>query len=302
MLISFLISLLMLQQGIISSAVSQPAVVNEAIKFEQIRNFPQSLGIKITAKSALVVDADTGQVLFQKNSRQVLPIASLTKLMTALIVLDSNPDFQREVVYSSEDNIKPMVSQSKIEPVQIKFEDGEKIKINDLFASILIKSANNAARTLVKQFGNQFFVDKMNQKAKELGMTKTVFTEPTGLDPNNISTVEDLAKLVKVIAEKPQITKLLVTKFYSFQTKNKNGKIKFYQIKNVNKLLNSFIKVEAAKTGYLDEAGYCFAGLVEYNKRKLIIVLLGSQTEKDRIQEVKGLIYWASSQKYNYSN
>jgi D-alanyl-D-alanine carboxypeptidase len=325
---SFLTILLTLSQIITPVAINQPKVVNEAIKFEQIKNFPQSLGIKITAKSALVIDADSGQILFQKNSQQVLPIASLTKLMTALVLLDLNPDWQKEVEYSAEDYVFLEPSQSKIEPAQLKFEVGEKIKIKDLFAAALIKSANNAVKTLVRHSQAQInppgqtgalarrspqgeggsspresafspresaFIEKMNQKAKELGMTKTVFVEPTGIDFKNVSTAEDLAKLIKVVSEKLEIIKFLTQKTYQFSTYTKNGQSKFYQIKNTNKLLDSFIKIKAAKTGYLDEAGYCFAGLIEYNKRKLIVVLLGSQSEENRIQEVKGLTYWATT-------
>ncbi|MGB9609230.1 MAG: D-alanyl-D-alanine carboxypeptidase family protein [Patescibacteria group bacterium] len=294
MLLAFLISLLALQQNIVSPAISQPAIVNEAIKFEEIKNFPQSLGIKITAKSALVVDAETDRILFQKNSQQVLPIASLTKLMTALIILDSKPNWQKEVEYLADDFVSTELGQSKLEPAQLKFEVGEKIKIKDLFAATLIKSANNAVKALVRQFGNQIFVEEMNRKAKEIGMTRTVFIEPTGIDFKNVSTAEDLAKLIKFISEKTEIAKLSTTKIYKFSTRDKNGQNKFYQIKNINKLLDSFIKIKMAKTGYLDEAGYCFAGLVEYNKKKLIIILLGSQSEKERWQEVKGLAWWVT--------
>lgn len=292
-MLSILIGLLALFPTILP-VTNQPAIVNEAIKFEQIKNFPQSLGIKITAKSAIVIEVDGDRVLFQKNSQQILPIASLTKLMTALTVLDFNLDWQKEAEYTAEDNIEPTPSQSNIEPSQIKFDIAEKIKIKDLLAASLIKSANNAVMALVRQIGNKIFIEQMNQRTAKMGMLNTKFVEPTGLDPNNVSTAEDLAKLIKAVSNKQEIAQLLSTINYNFETKNKNDNLKIYQLKNINKLLNSFLKIKAAKTGYLDEAGYCFAGLVEYNKRKLIIVLLGSQSEQDRIQEIKGLAWWAS--------
>ena len=149
--------------------------------------------------------------------------------------------------------------------------------------------------TLPYPGGTTTFLAAMNQKAAELGMLRTRFADSTGLSSQNVSTAEDLIKLVKVISEKPEIIKLLTTKIYEFSAHNKNSQDKLYQIKNTNKLLDSFIKIKAAKTGYLDEAGYCFAGLLEYNKRKLIVVLLGSQSEKDRLQEVKGLAWWAAT-------
>lgn len=215
-----------------------------------------------------------------------------------MIILDSSPDWQKEVEYIFQDNIALTDKQSDIEPSQIKFAIGEKIKIKDLFAAGLIRSANNAIKTLARQINfccNQTFIDKMNQKAKELGMINTLFIEPTGLSPKNISTAEDLAKLIQIISEKSEIAKLLSTEIYSFQAQDKNNQIKLYQLKNNNKLLNSFLKIKAAKTGYLDEAGYCFAGILEYNKKKLAVILLGSQSEKDRLQEVKGLAWWAAT-------
>ena len=285
-------------------ALSQPAhlpqtnIVNEAIKIEQVQNSSQSLGIKITAKSALVIDAESNKIVFQKNSQEALPIASLTKLMTALLVSDLHPDWQVEAEYINEDNVTSTISQSNKEPSQINFKPGEKIKIENLLASGLIRSANNAIKTLVRQTNSgeeKHFVERMNQRAQELGMRKTLYVEPTGLNPENVSTADDLVRLMQQIGKKPEITKFLSLRYYSFKTTDSDGRTKFYQIRNTNKLFGSFIKVLAAKTGYLDEAGYCFAGTVEYNKKKFIIVLLGSQSEKDRLQEVKGLAWWAAN-------
>lgn len=285
-------------------ALSQPAhlpqtnVVNEAIKIEQVQNSSQSLGIKITAKSALVVDAESNKIVFQKNSQEILPIASLTKLMTALLVSDLHPDWQVEAEYVNEDNVTSTISQSNKEPSQINFKPGEKIKIENLLASGLIRSANNAIKTLVRYTNSgeeKHFVERMNQRTQELGMLKTLYVEPTGLDSQNVSTAEDLVKLMQQIGKKPEITKFLSVRYYSFKTADSDGRIRFYQIRNANKLFGSFVKVVAAKTGYLDEADYCFAGTVEYNKKKFIIVLLGSQSETDRLQEVKGLAWWAAN-------
>ncbi len=297
MLLFFLTSLLTLNSLFVHQP-PLPAVINEAIGFEQVYNSPKSLGIELTAKSALVMAWPSAKILFKKNVDQPLPIASLTKLMTALVFLDSAPDWQKVVEYNLEDTIPLQEEQKFLEPSQIAFQNKEKIKLKDLFNAALIKSANNAIKCLVRQTSfccGHNFVELMNQKAQELGMSKTIFVEPTGLNPSNLSTADDLSKLVLAANSRKEITDVLVNKDYKFETELNQQK-KFYLIKNTNKSLNSFLKILVGKTGYLNEAGYCFAGLTEYNKKDFMVILLGSQSDQDRLQEIKGLTVWAAEQ------
>jgi D-alanyl-D-alanine carboxypeptidase len=254
---------------------------------KEIGNF-LDLKPEITATSALVVDLETERVLFQKNPEKVLPIASLTKLITSLVLIDLNIPFEKELKYSIKDTIK--YSKGETPPAQIYFRNNERIKIKDLLAASLIVSANNTIKTLLREIKIDF-VKRMNQKAKELEMNNSFFVEPTGLDPKNVSTANDLVKLIKAINKEEKIRKLLESSSISFFT-NLNGKKKFYLLKNKNKILNDF-NILIGKTGYTEEAGYCFAGIVEYNKRKFIVILLGSKNKNTRNEEIKSLVFWA---------
>lgn len=295
MLLFFLTTLFTLN-SVVHLPIAHSVVINEAINLEQVQQFPKSLGIELTAKSALVMDADSGKIIFQKNIDQPLPIASLTKLMSALVFLNTNPDWQKVAVYSAQDNIPPKEQQQELDPSQIIFRDSEQIKISDLFTAALVKSANNATNTLVRQTpfccGNSF-VGQMNKTAQTLNMKQTNFTEPTGLSSKNVSSARDLSQLILAIKAKKEISDALSRKTYTFYTIFNKQSI-LHRVNNTNKLLDSFLQTRLAKTGYLIEAGYCYAGLVTYQKDNFVVIVLAAHTEKDRQQEVKGLAVWAA--------
>lgn len=258
--------------------------------------YPYSFGLKTTAWSILVADSIGEKIIFQRSPQKILPIASLTKLMTILVFSELNPDLEKMIEIKSEDEIKE-ANFNLLAPSKISFVVGEKVRLNDLLAASLVKSANNAVKALVRSTGlsQEEFVKLMNRRAESLAMNSTFFVEPTGLDPGNHSTAEDLAKLARAAFNNLSIQQLSTTKIYNFKTTLPDGQSKKYQIRNINKLLNSFLKIIGAKTGYLEEAGYCFAGLLEYNNKKVIVIILGSQSEKDRLQEIKGLTWWAGT-------
>lgn len=249
----------------------------------------RSLGIKTTGRSVLIVDQQSEEKIFQKNPNQSLPIASLTKLMTALVFLEKDKgDWERLV------EIKP---EDATQASRVAFNVGERVKVRDLFYASLIKSANNTTKALVRTAiinEDKNFVDLMNEEVKKLGMNQTVFVEPTGLDPNNKSTASDLVKLVKAAFSRPEIVNALQRPSYILKTKKPNGQDAYYKIYNTNKLLNRFVELVGAKTGYLEEADYCYAGVFKVAERDFIIVILGSASESDRLQEVKGLIWWVN--------
>jgi D-alanyl-D-alanine carboxypeptidase len=247
----------------------------------------RSLGIFTTARAAIVIDEDSGTVLFEKNSKEKLPIASLTKLMTALVFLETNPDWEKEIKLLKEEEKEGSILYARA---------GEKVKVKDLFNMMLVGSVNNAALALVRSTGlsQEDFVKKMNEKAKDLEMHDTFFVDPTGLEPANTSTVSDLARLVVQAFQREEIQKATTLSEYVFKTAN--GKT--YYIKNTNELLLSFLnkppyKIIGGKTGYLDEAKYCLALETERDGHRIISVVLGSDTLYDRFQESKGLIVWA---------
>ncbi|MCX6741386.1 MAG: serine hydrolase [Candidatus Parcubacteria bacterium] len=295
MLLFFLTSLFALN-SVVHLPIAQSAVINEAINLEQVQQFPKSLGIALTAKSALVMNADSGKIVFQKNIDQPLPIASLTKLMSALVFINTNSDWQKTVIYSVQDNIPPKERQQDLEPSQIVFHDGEQIKISDLFTAALVKSANNAINALARQTsfccGNSF-VGQMSKTAQTLNMKQTSFVEPTGLSLQDVSSARDLSQLILAVKDKKEISDALSRRTYTFYTIFNKQSI-FHRVNTTNQLLDSFLQTKLAKTGYLDEAGYCFAGLVSYQKNNFVVIVLGAHSEHDRQQEVKGLTVWAA--------
>lgn len=259
-----------------------------------------SLGPKLTAKSALVVDFESGDILFEKNSNEILPIASITKLMTALVFLDKNTkSWDGKVIVMEDDLIKSTGNGGdEIQPAQLNIKVGDELNVKDIFYSGLIKSANNASKILARLAPNccgRTFPDLMNQKAKSLGMLNTYFVEPTGLNPSNRSNAQDLSKLIREVFSKEEIKEALSHQIYDIRMK-RQGAFYVQRLYNTDELLTSFISIEGAKTGYLEESGYCLAGLSNYLDKKLIVIILGAETNEDRFQEAKSLIWWTAQQ------
>lgn len=250
-----------------------------------------SLGMAITAHSAIVIDKETEQILWQKNPEEARSVASLTKLLTALVFLDNNPGWE-EVVTIQQSDYR--------EGGRIRVYQGEEISIRDLFNTMLIVSSNNATVALVRSTGlsEEEFVVAMNQKAQELGMIQSVFLEPTGLEPDNISTASDIIKLAKAAFNQEEIRWATSQKQYTYSILNAP---RSYSLDNTNKLLNSYLKILAGKTGYLEESGYCLVSEVKGpEEQEIIIAILDSQSETDRFQDLKALAQWAFDN-YNWN-
>lgn len=269
---------------------TQPNETNEANPISLNQGGGESEEIEITAKSVLVVDKESSQVLFEKNSSEVLPVASLTKLMSALVFLEIGPEWEKPVIIQEEDEVE--------EGSRLKVEIGEKLKTKDLFYSMLIASHNNSVKALVRSARiccEKIFVQKMNAKAKDFGMTNTHFVDPTGLGPANTSTADDLAKLVSYAFENEEIRQAVTKREHVFTTLDEEPRT--IKIRNTNDLLGSFLngqdyQVVGGKTGYLDESGYCLALEVSYNNHNIIVVLLGAELKETRWQETKELVTW----------
>ncbi len=312
-MLSFILSLLLILN--LSSTLNQAVYLDKIAEIkpdESSRVFPYSLGPKLTSRSALAFDAETGAVLFEKDADLVLPIASITKLMTALVFLENNTKKWNETVrVELGDLVEETNIENDIEPAGLAIKPGNILTIKDIFYGGLIKSANNAMKILARLVENgelsaqaglpeagvdkKTFVDLMNEKAASLKMINTHFVEPTGLDSDNRSTVRDLAKLIVASLEKEEIKQALNTNFYNVLIGESNGVKTYQRIYNTNKLLNTFIDLVGAKTGYLRESGYCFAGLSDYHGRRTVVVILGAVSDKDRFQEAKSLIWWSAN-------
>lgn len=235
----------------------------------------------LTAESAIAVESKIqgdDKILYKKNSYLRLPIASLTKLMTAVVSIE-NYDLSQKVIIS-----KNATSQ---EGEQGALKAGAEITMNDLIYIMLIESSNQAAYALSEGMDKFDFVRLMNNKARELKMESTFFTEPTGLLPENVSTSEDLVKLSKYILNKhPEIAEISRLKEYDLPNYGK--------LENTDQLLGELPAVVASKTGFTVEAGGCLMLLLNNSEADsyLIYIVLGTP---DRFSEMKKMIEWINT-------
>lgn len=246
---------------------------------------PQNLGLEISAASALTIDVRSGKILFEKKPTSVRSVASITKLMTVLVFLDTQPDLEQEFSLTSAD----LTVGSKL---NLLF--GEKTSLKNILALALINSDNNATLALVRSTGlsSDEFVKKMNLKAQELNLTETVFNEPVGLSSENKSNVASVAKLLSQALANEIIADLLQQKSYTFKSLlNKN-----HTIKNTNLLLGAYVYSLGGKTGFTEEANYCFTGKFKLkNNAEVITVVLGSETNEKRFQDTKAMLHWVET-------
>lgn len=269
----------LLNPGQTNAAISQDTFYISANAYPQEK--PTAIAPVIEAKAVLSIDLETGKVLYSQSPSQQLPMASLTKLMTALIILEeSSPD----------DIVTVNKIATQIEPSKMNLVTGEKITIKDLLKGIFIKSANDAAVALALHSSPSVeeFAAKMNGKAKALGLNSTHFVNPDGLDADtHYSTAEDLAVLARAVYKYELIQKIVILK--EADVSSVDGRFT-HELKTTNDLLGSYLNVLGLKTGTTDEAGQCLITIVENeNGNKILNVMLGSPA---RFQETKILSQW----------
>jgi D-alanyl-D-alanine carboxypeptidase len=259
----------------------------------QISNGPQRvytdyLDIIISATSAIAVDAQSGKILYKKNEKEILPLASITKLMTALVFLDYNPGWQTEWFVIPDDRRGGGIDY---------LNTGEILTLNNLFKTTLIVSDNDAAVALSRATGMNLenFVNQMNVKAKQIGLKNTRFTDPTGLNWSNQSTAEDVVKLLDYALKNEIIAKTTGTAYYEFEAKNQD-KTRTVKLKNTDSLLNGYLNVLGGKTGTMD-ASFCSLTVKIKGESggDIIVVALNSQSNSQRFQDVKAIADWVFS-------
>ncbi len=265
---------------------------NVAVSVEQQapkRIYTDYLDVKISAQSALAVDVKSGKVLYKKNHDDLRSIGSITKLMSALVFLDQNPNWQNNFSIKETDRRSGNI---------IYINIGEILTIKDLFYEGLVVSDNDAIMALVRSTGltETEFVRLMNQKADEMGLKNTKFTDPTGLDFGNKSTASDLARFLNIALENPAIAKATSMTDYEFDVsweQNSKEKTRTIKVKNTDLLLKSYLKVMGGKTGHLEEAGYCVATKIKGEaEQEIIVIVLGSDSNFNRFQDVKAITDW----------
>jgi len=236
---------------------------------------------RLHVKAAYVVDEATGRVLFQKNPEQVMPIASLTKLVTAMVLLDTEPDWERTVEVLPED-----VKNSSRSHIRAR----EEITIRDLIHASIMSSDNVATKTLARTCGltSDEFVRRMNAKAVSLGLTGTRFVEPTGLSEQNVATAEGVALLLNAAVSNPIVSAIMQKQSYSFVSNRKT-----HNLVNTNRLLRSKWRITGGKTGFINEAGYCLVTSVETPTGAAVTaVVLGAPSNALRFAEARRILDW----------
>jgi len=246
----------------------------------------QTRKVVLRSASALVQDAQTGEIVFDKNSDAVVPIASITKLMSAMVVLDRGLDLEQRVVLSRDDIDTLKGSRSRL-------RTGAALTRSELLLLALMASENRAAAALGRTYpgGIGAFVAAMNAKAAQLGMTDSRFVEPTGLSPANVSSARDLAKLVQAAHGYPLIRE--------YSTREKATVIAFgrpLRFRNTNGLVRSSQwEIGLSKTGYISEAGRGLVMRVRLASKDLIVVLLDSWGKYSRIGDANRIRRWLES-------
>jgi len=249
----------------------------------------ENVGVKLTASNFIIQDVESNKILYGKNFEDQVPIASVTKLMTALVFLQTDPDWERQIELKTIDETYGAYPH---------IYRGEIVSVKDLFNTVLISSDNNSVKALVRisELTEKEFIEKMNQFAEENNLENTFFDNVTGLSENNISSAQDIATLLLLALEKEPIAEALKKPNDIIQIINKNSKRKIY---STNQLLYSFLnsakhgyKVIGGKTGYLPQAGGCLAVVIEKDKHQIVSVVLGSQNRQTRFQDTKALVDW----------
>lgn len=239
-------------------------------------NFGTEKKITINSHAAISYDLTTDKLLFSKNINVHLPIASLTKIMTAIIVLE-NMKLNDKIAISKE--------AATIGEDSMGLSEGEKLSVEELLYGLLLNSGNDAAEALAQGSGftRSTFVHLMNKKAEDLGLTNTRFTNPSGLegDGSQYSTVRDLLILTRYALERREFSKIVATYEYDIP---QNSNHKSFTLYNETNLLTSYEGVRGVKTGYTDEAGMCLATYLDYDGHRIIAVLLNSENRRSEMK------------------
>lgn len=239
--------------------------------------------VYLRSSAVMVQDAETGEVVLDKNSDAAVPIASITKLMTAMVLLDRGLDLEQRIVVSREDVDRVKGTRSRLMPGTVLTRD-------ELLLLALMASENRAATALGRTYpgGIPAFVKAMNEKAAELNMTESRFVEPSGLSPANVASPRDLVKLVRAAHAYP-----LIRDYSTRERATVSAFKRPLRFVNTNNLVrNSQWEIELSKTGYISEAGRCLVMQVRLASKDLIVVLLDSWGKQSRIGDANRIRKW----------
>lgn len=267
-----------LSAGLASVRVEVLSEVYEgSTKASQVSQFPQ-----INARNAIIVMEEDGRTIWGKGEDIAVSIASLTKMMSIKVFLDTRPDMNRVVEYKKQDELYNYEHCYPWESARLRVAEGETMTVEDLVYSTLVGSANNSIESLVRVSGlsRVEFIRRMNETAKAWGAYNTRFVEPSGLAPANVSSPYDYAIITKEIFKNPLIEKISTTSSYSFTTLNTGN---LHTLRNTNPMVNNKdYNIIGSKTGYLHESLYCLMTRVKTPQGNMIVISLGSDSKDNR--------------------
>jgi D-alanyl-D-alanine endopeptidase (penicillin-binding protein 7) len=240
----------------------------------------------VRAAAAIIYDPDTNQVLWEENSQSQRSIASITKVMTATVFLETDPD-PTEVVTIARGDV------SRASTTYLRSND--RVTVDDLLHLLLIASDNAAARVLarISPHGSAGFIERMNEKAAELGLESTRYADPSGLLPDNVSSAYDMALLIAYASADERIASLMRLPEYTVRTSRRS-----VTFRNTNHLLGrEDVDVRAGKTGFISKSGYCLATLLRLPQtgRRVAVVVLGARSNAGRFMETRNLFKWLTA-------
>jgi serine-type D-Ala-D-Ala endopeptidase (penicillin-binding protein 7) len=238
----------------------------------------------VRAAAAIIMDPSTGAVLWQENASEKRSIASITKVMTALVFLEDQPDLSQVVTVQRGDTYAASTTYLRA---------NERVTLDNLLHLTLIASDNAAARALARlsHGGTATFIERMNSKAAELGLESTSFTDPSGLKAENISSAYDLSRLITYAAADERIAPIMRTAEYKVATSRRT-----INIHNTNRLvIDGDVTVMGGKTGFISKAGHCLVTLLRLPQgNQVAVVVLGASSNPGRFWETRHLFNWLS--------
>jgi D-alanyl-D-alanine endopeptidase (penicillin-binding protein 7) len=242
----------------------------------------------LRAAAAIIYDPETNEVLWEQNSQVQRSIASITKVMTATVFLENDPDLTQQVTVTRADVTRASTTFLRA---------GDKLSTGDLLHLLLIASDNAASRTLarVSPHGTAGFIDRMNTKAAELNLTSTHYADTSGLLSDNVSSAFDMARLITLASNDERISSIMRTSEYTVRTAN--ARPRTITFRSTNHLLGlQDVDVRAGKTGFITKAGYCLATLLRLPQsgHNVAVVVLGARSNAGRFVETRNLFNWLS--------
>ena len=240
----------------------------------------------LSSAAFVVANHRTGEVISERNGNRVMPIASLTKLMTALVVLDANLRLNEMLTVTNADI-------DRIKGTGSRLAIGSKLSRAEMLHIALMSSENRAASALARHYpgGQRAFVEAMNAKARMLGMWNTRYADSTGLNPRNVSTAQDLAKLAAAAASYPLIRQYSTDQ----QSYVRTNKRQLHYLNSNRLIREGQWEFTLSKTGYIREAGRCLVMGTKVNREPVIMVLLNAETTNDRVADAKRIKTWLES-------